>query len=82
MKDPMHAEDLDHEELLQLDAEGGTVRFAGQRAILLDTVAMGLLRKYLVEIRLHRRAHDPHAVRFRPRVAHGRGAEVPVPVGE
>jgi two-component system, NtrC family, response regulator HydG len=45
----MRANDLDHEELLELDAEGGVIRFAGQRALLLDAVAMGLLRKYLVE---------------------------------
>ena len=45
----MRAEDLDHKELLELDPEGGALRFAGQRAILLDAVAMGLLRKYLVE---------------------------------
>jgi DNA-binding NtrC family response regulator/predicted hydrocarbon binding protein len=37
------------EELLELDTEGGVIRFAGQRAVLLDTVAMGLLRAYLVE---------------------------------
>ncbi|MBP1772225.1 MAG: putative sigma54 specific transcriptional regulator [Holophagaceae bacterium] len=45
----MRAEDLDHKELLELDPEGGVIRFGGQRAILLDAVAMGLLRKYLVE---------------------------------
>jgi two-component system response regulator HydG len=45
----MRPEDLDHGELLQLDPEGGVIRFAGQRALLLDAVAMGLLRKYLVE---------------------------------
>ncbi|HJX64806.1 MAG TPA: sigma-54-dependent Fis family transcriptional regulator [Polyangia bacterium] len=45
----MRVDDLDHKELLELDAEGGVIRFAGQRAILLDAVAMGLLRKYLVE---------------------------------
>ncbi|PRQ08950.1 sigma-54-dependent Fis family transcriptional regulator [Enhygromyxa salina] len=45
----MRAEDLDHGELLELDAESGVIRFAGQRALLLDAVAMGLLRKYLVE---------------------------------
>jgi len=45
----MRAEDLDHKELLELDPDGGVIRFAGQRAILLDAVAMGLLRKYLVE---------------------------------
>ena len=45
----MRAEDLDHKELLELDPDGGMIRFAGQRALLLDAVAMGLLRKYLVE---------------------------------
>jgi DNA-binding NtrC family response regulator len=45
----MHAKDLDHKELLELDPEGVLIRFAGQRALLLDAVAMGLLRKYLVE---------------------------------
>jgi two-component system, NtrC family, response regulator HydG len=45
----MRADELDHEELLELDPEGGVIRFAGQRALLLDAVAMGLLRKYLVE---------------------------------
>jgi DNA-binding NtrC family response regulator len=45
----MRADNLDHKELLDLDPEGGVIRFAGQRAILMDAVAMGLLRKYLVE---------------------------------
>jgi two-component system, NtrC family, response regulator HydG len=45
----MRADDLDHKELLELDPEGGVIRFAGQRALLIDAVAMGLLRKYLVE---------------------------------
>ncbi|HEX4336911.1 MAG TPA: sigma-54-dependent Fis family transcriptional regulator [Polyangiaceae bacterium] len=45
----MRAEDLDHKGLLELDPEGGLIRFAGQRALLLDVVAMGLLRKHLVE---------------------------------
>ena len=45
----MRADDLDHKELIELDPEGGVIRFAGQRALLLDAVAMGLLRKYLVE---------------------------------
>ena len=45
----MRADDLNHEELLDLDPESGAIRFAGQRALLLDAVAMGLLRKYLVE---------------------------------
>ncbi len=45
----MRADELDLKELLELDPEGGMIRFAGQRALLLDAVAMGLLRKYLVE---------------------------------
>jgi two-component system, NtrC family, response regulator HydG len=45
----MRAEDMDHKELLELDPEAGLIRFAGQRALLIDAVAMGLLRKYLVE---------------------------------
>jgi DNA-binding NtrC family response regulator len=45
----MRVEDLDLKELLETDPEGGVIRFAGQRALLLDAVAMGLLRKYLVD---------------------------------
>src|SRR5688500_9303303 len=45
----MRVEDLDHKELLELDPDAGLIRFAGQRALLIDAVAMGLLRKYLVE---------------------------------
>src|SRR3954463_10971525 len=45
----MRIDDLDYKELLEFDREGGLIRFAGQRALILDAVAMGLLRKYLVE---------------------------------
>jgi two-component system response regulator HydG len=45
----MNVEDLHHRELLELDPEGGVIRFAGQRALLLDAVAMGILRQYLVD---------------------------------
>lgn len=45
----MRVDDLDLKELLELDPDSGVIRFAGQRALLLDAVAMGLLRKYLVE---------------------------------
>jgi len=45
----MRAKDLDQTALLALDPEGGVIRFAGQRALLIDAVAMGLLRKYLGE---------------------------------
>ncbi|MGB8932448.1 MAG: sigma-54-dependent Fis family transcriptional regulator [Anaeromyxobacteraceae bacterium] len=44
----MRVDDLDHKELLELDQEGGAIHFAGQRALLLDAVGMGLLRKRLV----------------------------------
>ncbi|WP_224362646.1 sigma-54-dependent Fis family transcriptional regulator [Hyalangium versicolor] len=45
----MRLADLDIHSLLEIDSEGGTVRFAGQRALILDAVAMGLLRKQLLE---------------------------------
>ena len=41
----MRADDLDHEGLLELDADGGAMRFAGQRALLLDAVANGTAGK-------------------------------------
>ncbi len=45
----MRVEDLHHKELLELDPEGGVIRFAGRRALLLDAVAMGVLRQCLVD---------------------------------
>jgi len=45
----MHVEDLNHKELLELNPEGGVLHFAGQRALLLDAVAMGLLRQYIIQ---------------------------------
>lgn len=45
----MRVEDLDQKELLELDPEGGWIRSMGQRALILDVVALGLLRKYLVD---------------------------------
>ena len=44
----MRAEDLHRKEILELDPEGGLIRFAGQRALLLDAAAMGVLRQYLI----------------------------------
>ena len=35
----MRVDELEHEELSELDSEGGVIRFAGQRALLLDAVA-------------------------------------------
>lgn len=43
----MRVEDLNASELLELDPEGGVIRFAGQRALLVDAMALGLLRKFL-----------------------------------
>ena len=77
----MRADDLDHKELLELDPEAGVIRFAGQRALLLDAVAMGLLRKYLVEnfgvtaarwSAYERRPHHAHPLRGDPVDAHRR----------
>ncbi|MFL5319887.1 MAG: sigma 54-interacting transcriptional regulator [Myxococcaceae bacterium] len=45
----MRAQDLDLRELLDFDPNGGPIRFAGQRAILLDAVAMGILREQLIK---------------------------------
>jgi len=45
----MHVEDLHHGELLKLAPDGGVIRFAGQPALLLDAVAMGLLQRYLMD---------------------------------
>ena len=40
--------DLDLRELLEFDPHGGRIKFAGQRALLLDAVALGLLRTELI----------------------------------
>ena len=45
----MRAADLDLRELLQMEPGGGPLRFAGQRALLLDAVALGLLRFELIK---------------------------------
>ncbi|HEY7723723.1 MAG TPA: XylR N-terminal domain-containing protein, partial [Anaeromyxobacteraceae bacterium] len=45
----MRLENLDLDELLELDPRGGMIRFSGQRALILDAVALGLLRRQLVE---------------------------------
>ena len=45
----MRAEHLDIKDLLDIDSQAGTVRFAGQPAILLDAVALGILRQQVVE---------------------------------
>jgi DNA-binding NtrC family response regulator len=45
----VRARDLDLKELLQFDHEGGILRFAGERVLLLDAVALGLLRRELID---------------------------------
>ena len=45
----MRARDLDLRELLQFDPKGGVITFAGQRALVLDAVALGILRKELID---------------------------------
>src|SRR5512134_3068024 len=45
----MRVEDLDLRELFAFEPKGGVMRFAGQRVLLLDAVALGLLRKELIE---------------------------------
>jgi hypothetical protein len=45
----MRADDLDHHEFLQLNPTEGLIQFGGERALLVDAVAMGLLRKNLVD---------------------------------
>lgn len=45
----MRVSELDLRELLELDPQGGLIRFAGQRALIFDAVAQGLLRKELID---------------------------------
>ncbi|MBI4509300.1 MAG: sigma 54-interacting transcriptional regulator [Deltaproteobacteria bacterium] len=45
----MRASELDLGALLSLNPRGGVIRFGGQRALLLDAVALGILRKELIE---------------------------------
>ncbi len=46
----MRAADLDLRELLEFAPPGGVIRFAGQRALLLDAFALGLLRRELIDL--------------------------------
>ncbi len=45
----MRATDVDLKELLQVDPAGGILRFGNERVLLLDAVALGLLRRELIE---------------------------------
>jgi DNA-binding NtrC family response regulator len=44
----MKIDDLDLRELLSFDPKGGVIHFLGQRILLMDTTALGLLRKELI----------------------------------
>ena len=78
----MRVAELDLKNLLELDPEGGLVRFAGQRALIFDTVAQGLLRKELDRhVRRPRGPGDPEPLRLHPRSADGRGDEHLIQVG-
>ena len=44
----MRVDDLDLRELLQTNPQGGPLRFAGQRALIIDAVALGLWRAELI----------------------------------
>jgi len=46
----MRAADLDLRELLQFEPTGGVIRFGGQRALLFDAVALGILRGELIRM--------------------------------
>jgi two-component system, NtrC family, response regulator HydG len=45
----MRAADLNLGELLQYEPNGGVIRFGSQRVLLLDSVALGILRRELIE---------------------------------
>jgi len=45
----VRAADLTLDELVHFDDEAGVFRFVGQRSLVVDVVALGLLRKHLVE---------------------------------
>jgi DNA-binding NtrC family response regulator len=45
----MRASDLDLRELLHFEPRGGVLRFGGQRALIFDAVALGILRRELFE---------------------------------
>jgi DNA-binding NtrC family response regulator/predicted hydrocarbon binding protein len=45
----MQVDDLSTQELVEFDAKNGLIRFAGNRVLIIDATAMGILRKELVE---------------------------------
>jgi DNA-binding NtrC family response regulator/predicted hydrocarbon binding protein len=45
----MRIDDLDLRDLFEFHPQGGVMRFAGERAVILDAVALGLLRRTLID---------------------------------
>src|SRR5688500_8626509 len=46
----MRAADLDLRELLHFDPKGGLIHFGGERALLFDATALGILRMELIQL--------------------------------
>ena len=45
----MKASELDLRRILSFTPKGGTIQFMGHRALIIDTIAMGLMRKELID---------------------------------
>src|SRR3954454_9403940 len=79
----MRAADLDIHELLHFVREGGRITFAGERVLLLDAAALGLLRKELIETLGATAARAvPHQIRLRTRMARRRNASEGISLGQ
>ena len=59
----MRAADLRLADLFTTSPRGGVLRFAGERVLLFDAVALGLLRKLLVDGFGHHAARHAQAMR-------------------
>jgi two-component system, NtrC family, response regulator HydG len=49
MEGRVRIDDIDSKGLMEFDLPGGAIRFAGERVVLVDATALGILRKDLVE---------------------------------
>ena len=79
----MRAADLDIHELLHFLPEGGIITFAGERVLLLDAVALGLLQTGAHrDARRDGGARRAHEVRVCARMARRRNAAQGIPVGQ
>src|SRR4026207_1311806 len=78
----MRAADLDIHELLHVVPEGGLITFAGERALLLDAVALGLLRRELIPTLGTTGARAEGTRDRQAQRARGRDAAVGIPGGQ